>query len=757
MTTDTSNFNFQGIGIVGAIDIYGCTFDGALNYDPTATIDDGSCVGIVDGCIDPAACNFDVSLDPPVNRDDGSCEYCSCAYPSDFGCTDPDACNYDPTADCDDGSCSGLAGCMDPTACNYDSLATCDDGSCDGLLGCTDATASNYNSNATCDDGSCIPCVYGCTDPADFNYDRFATCDDGTCIDVVYGCMDSDANNYDSSANVDDPNNPCTYDVLGCTDINAFNYDLNATIDDGSCKYIGCMDDGNMPSTYTNNQGGSGSLTPGTAACNYDPWANVDDGSCIYISPAGCSDCSGSCESGFVLGPATIGGVANPYCTKHPGCMSHIERCSMAGFDGPCCCQPIQAGCMDPLADNFDCATALNPGSTSPCHDHVNVDDGTCTYPPVLGCIDPTANNYDALATNDDGSCTYDVLGCTDMIACNYDATATVDDGSCCYGICGCTDPTAANYDATAGCDDGSCTYAPLACVGYTAIPDEEFRKKLNANYSIVNWYDASGNPVSDYIQGEYCASADICNITTLDVSGRWYSLGLIADLTGIQNFVALTTLKCAYNKLTNIDVSQNTNLDYLDVTHNQLTTLDVSNNTALYSLYVFQNDLTSLNVSNNTALEVLKVGSRHIDENQITSLDLTQNTALTYLVCAGIGLTSIDLIDPVSGSVYHPALKELGLPYNQLTGGLDVSQHTNLKHLSVYRNDLTKLDIRNGNNLSRLNTGDNFNLTCVSVNDVSWATNQETVPIGVGSPTMMFEKETTTVWCAGPCTGGTC
>ena len=51
------------------------------------------------------------------------------------------ACNYDPSATIDDGSCtiddecgncggSDTAGCTDSTACNYDSTAGCDDGSC---------------------------------------------------------------------------------------------------------------------------------------------------------------------------------------------------------------------------------------------------------------------------------------------------------------------------------------------------------------------------------------------------------------------------------------------------------------------------------------------------------------------------------------------------------------------------------------------------------------------------------------------------
>ncbi len=47
------------------------------------------------------------------------------------GCTDMTACNYDPLATMDDGSCVLPDGCTDATACNYDAAAICDDGSCE--------------------------------------------------------------------------------------------------------------------------------------------------------------------------------------------------------------------------------------------------------------------------------------------------------------------------------------------------------------------------------------------------------------------------------------------------------------------------------------------------------------------------------------------------------------------------------------------------------------------------------------------------
>lgn len=72
------------------------------------------------------------------------------------GCTDPNALNYNPLATIDDGSCTyPIVGCTDPKAMNYNPLATID-GYCTYLSGCTDPKASNYNPLAVIDDGSCV-------------------------------------------------------------------------------------------------------------------------------------------------------------------------------------------------------------------------------------------------------------------------------------------------------------------------------------------------------------------------------------------------------------------------------------------------------------------------------------------------------------------------------------------------------------------------------------------------------------------------
>ena len=215
---------------------------------------------------------------------------------------------------------------------------------------------------------------------------------------------------------------------------------------------------------------------------------------------------------------------------------------------------------------------------------------------------------------------------------------------------------------------------APCIAFGQTtAIPDAAFEQAL-----IDLGYD-TGTP--DGI----VPTANIDTVIYLDVNST-----SISDLTGIEDFAALTYLDCYTNQLTSLDVSANTALIALWCDDIQLTSLDVSNNTALISLHCSDNQLTSLDVSNNTNLGVLLC-----EGNQLTSLDLSANTALEVLICFE----------------------------NQLAS-LDVSNNPALEDLDCYANQLICLNVKNGNNTNMFfDASNNPNLTCIEVDNAAWST----------------------------------
>jgi len=243
-------------------DVYGCMDSTATNFNPLATVDDGSCTFDSDvyGCMDSTATNFN----PSATIDNGNCVYTEYIY----GCIDSTASNYNSSANIDDGSCeydTDVWGCTDVNATNYNSSANHDDGHCEYnliVLGCTDSQALNYNPVANQNDGSCeydSSIIAGCTDPYALNYNEFASQDNGSCIyivvtDDIEGCLDTLADNYNPVATIN--NESCLYgetDIPGCTSPMALNYNPNATIEDESCVFAYPVDiiEGDLPPEVT--------------------------------------------------------------------------------------------------------------------------------------------------------------------------------------------------------------------------------------------------------------------------------------------------------------------------------------------------------------------------------------------------------------------------------------------------------------------------------------------------------------------------
>jgi len=195
--------------------------------------------------------------------------------------------------------------------------------------------------------------------------------------------------------------------------------------------------------------------------------------------------------------------------------------------------------------------------------------------------------------------------------------------------------------------------FSNLSIAQTTAIPDPNFEQAL------INKGLDSG-PIDGVV-----VTANIDTVTELIIMFQ-----NISDVTGIEDFTALSTLDCQWNQLNTLDLSQNNALTYLNCVGNQLTSLSFTQNTALNFLWCSSNQLINLDVTQNSALEILYCGS-----NQINNLNLSHNTLLSSFSC--------------------------------------------------WNNDLNCLNLKNGNNtiLNDFSAGSNPNLTCIEVDNVAWST----------------------------------
>ena len=172
--------------------ISGCTNPDATNYNPLATVDDGSCIVDTPGCTDPNACNYNTE----ATSDDGSC-----TYPDSFE-TSCGTCTYDCDGTCladadGDGICDTCecSGCQDESACNYDATAT-DPGACffpDPGFNCdgTSLCLEDLNGNGSIDVADVLlvlsefGCDVDCT--ADVTGDGFVAVDDVLTVLSLFG------------------------------------------------------------------------------------------------------------------------------------------------------------------------------------------------------------------------------------------------------------------------------------------------------------------------------------------------------------------------------------------------------------------------------------------------------------------------------------------------------------------------------------------------------------------------------------------
>ena len=185
-------------------------------------------------------------------------------------------------------------------------------------------------------------------------------------------------------------NSTCDFSCLGCTNSDAVNYNPFASVDDGSCCFgafisfnmFDSFGDGWNGATYSFYDAAGDLLATGDLLSNEnDGEFDTDD---ICFDAAGCytlivTDGSFPGEVSWTISGTSFGGGPGTY---------------QIGVGTDC-----TEGCGLPFAPNY-----VDPDSV----DVVNND--LCDFTNyVMGCTYGDAENYNELATNDDGSCIFNV------------------------------------------------------------------------------------------------------------------------------------------------------------------------------------------------------------------------------------------------------------------------------------------------------------------------------------------------------------
>ena len=587
--------------------VEGCICPDAYNYDDQASADDGTCLVLSGGCSDPLAANYSGDECASALFAEESCVFAGCMCSESY--------NYDPSATIDDGSCLVISGgCSDPTANNYsgDECASALFAAEDCQYTPLDVDLEwNYDitdGNMTIQISSDVVTFNGDSPPLGSLIGVFFTNNNGDLQNAGYLEWTGDQlalaawasesgfdNGFEageelvwglsignddflatsSGMNTSPPFSETFVSngfgqllsvafegeltsILGCTNESAYNYNSEATVDDGSCYSLDfdyTITDGNMTiqvsqSAVTFNgigvQPPCGSLLGGfytndlgqLQCAGYQVWCDDFDNNQLAI-PLFASE-SGE-DNGFETGEyitwiLSVYGqsfVAD-YILMNPSppfsetfIANGFGQILVAEFSGE-----IEGviGCTNETADNYNPDATISDDSCefAGCTDetacnfdpNANLDDSTCYYETIwyydedgdgLGddiyfeiACDPPAPDF---ADNSDDPCPYDSLnisGCIDESAFNYNEEACYDDGSCIAVVLGCTDPSAFNYNEAANTDDNSCEGVLEGCIDESAFNYNEVANTnddsccyisgctdlLALNYNVLACYD---------------------------------------------------------------------------------------------------------------------------------------------------------------------------------------------------------------------------------------------------------------------------
>lgn len=350
--------------------------------------------------------------DAPPHHLFSSFDYCPDS--AVYGCTDPEALNYQPDATIDDGSCIYETDCAHTEATliiHTDQWAS--EMSWNITLGGAEVYGGgNYENDSDYEIPLCLQDTCYSFEMFDsfgdgWNGGEFEILIDGEVI-ASGGLTMGGYGQVSFGVNVDG----CENVIYGCTDPDAFNFEPAATIDDGSCMYPPAND---LCENATPLTPGIITIDNTHAVQNEGIWGDCwnygggeGEQSSIWFSFTTPDSIAEIDIQAFGDGTYTLTDTQFGIFSE---CGGEMLYCDGNGGDGLFSAFHFACGELEP-SETYLLMIDGWYGDAGTCY--LSYSASTGCEPPVYGCTDPEAINFNPEATVDDGSCEYD-NECTDV------------------------------------------------------------------------------------------------------------------------------------------------------------------------------------------------------------------------------------------------------------------------------------------------------------------------------------------------------
>ncbi len=206
-------------------------------------------------------------------------------------------------------------------------------------------------------------------------------------------------------------------------------------------------------------------------------------------------------------------------------------------------------------------------------------------------------------------------------------------------------------------------------------FPDANFRKIVKEEFD---------NNKNDVLDKEEIINARKIDLIEIDNGEE------VESVEGMEKLSFLEDASLGYSKISEIDVSKNTNLRKLSLAGTKVSNLDTSNNQLLWYLDFTGTNVSSIDLTKNPKLEQI-----HGFDSKIKEIDVSKNPELRRLDVCRTAISKIDVSN-------NPKLFALNFEETGVSE-IDVSKNKDLYEVYASNSKISEIDVSNNEKLGHI------------------------------------------------------